>query len=304
MDSTITRITNISKTHLNNIMQIMVFQLNDLNYYGINVSKVKSLEDIQKYNISKNSINNANGSAILHGYIDHQGQILPLLGLEKWLGFEKDSDEHNVIIISEFNKRVVALPVFNILKIYNVSISELQTDHIDKDKITYTTILDINDEKNVCYILDVEELISRIFDAKDKLNSAKQIMTLSDKIVLIAEDSNIARKIIDEIMSKSDVEYKMFEDGEKIIEYMKKLQDDDIKKIGLVITDIEMPHMDGYQVINFIKTTAKLKHIPVIVNTSMSNTGVVNKTKTLGANGFIAKLDPDLFLKFIYDNMN
>jgi two-component system chemotaxis response regulator CheV len=285
-------------------MQIMVFQLNDLNYYGINVSKVKSLEDILKYNISKNSINNATGSGILHGYIDHQGQILPLLGLEKWLGFESENDKHNVIIISEFNKKVVALPVFNILKIYNVSISDLQTDHIDKDKITYTTILDINDEKNVCYILDVEELISKIFDATEKLSSAKRIMTLSDKLVLIAEDSNISRKIIEEIMSKSDVGYKMFEDGEKIIEYMKKLSDDEIANIGVVITDIEMPHMDGYQVINFMKTSQKLKHIPILVNTSMSNTGVVNKTKTLGANGFIAKLDPDLFLKFIYDNIS
>jgi len=297
--TTTNKIYNMTKTHLNNIMQIMVFQLNDKNFYGINVSKIKSIEDYRRFKLVKNNINSDECRGIFEGYIRYQGNIIPFLNTEKWLNIYEEDNSYKVTIIAEFNKRIISFPIFDIFNIYNVPIESLQTSGINKEVITYSTLLKINGEEETCLILDVEELLVEVFGIDESVTGAHDLETTTSKKLLVAEDSKSARFIIDEIMKHTTIDYEMFEDGEKIITHLKSLDEDDVNEIGLIITDLEMPKVDGYQVIAYVNKTDNLKHIPVIVNSSMSNLGVKQKTEDLGATGFVGKTDPEEFLNNI-----
>lgn len=297
MSEVIQKIESTAKTHLNNIMQIAVFSLNDNNYYGINVSKIRSFEDYNRYVITKNNTINCD---ILEGYIQYQKTIIPVLNLEKWLGIYKDSNEYKIHLVCEYNKTTVAFPILFVHNIFNVQIEKLQRPEIYFDAVTYNTNLVIDGVETTCMVLDVEKLLFDVFG--ENVNLGVQFNSFEKK-VLIAEDSNTAQKIIQEILSNGTVRYQIFNDGEKLIEFLNSLDDKELSDIGLVITDIEMPRKDGYQVIKFIKEHKRFEHIPVVVNSSMSNVGVELKTKMFGAVGFITKTDPENFINQIEKNI-
>jgi chemotaxis signal transduction protein len=112
--NTISRVSNMTKSHMNNVMQIMLFQLNDKEYYGINVSKIKSIEDFKRYKVSKNEIKNGETSSILEGYINYHKQIIPFLNIEKWLGMYKEENSYMETVVCEYNRKIIAFPIFDI----------------------------------------------------------------------------------------------------------------------------------------------------------------------------------------------
>lgn len=293
----------LTDAHLNNTMQIMVFQLNDKTYYGINISKIKSIEDYRKYKLVKNSINNDGNREIIEGFIQYQGEIIPFLNIEKWLGMYREEHKYVVTIVAEFNRKTISFPIYEIENIYNISIENLQTSSVNKSFVTYSTIISVNGEDVTCLILDVEQLLVDTFGVDDELERDRGANFGLDREILFAEDSKSARFIIEEIMKKTDLKYKIFVDGEEIVRYLFELSDKDLDRVGIVVTDLEMPKLDGYQVISTIKSSDRLKYIPIIVNSSMSNSGVKRKVDSLGAVGFIAKTDADELLAQIDKNI-
>ena len=299
MSETIKKMESTAKTHLNNIMQIVVFNLNDGNHYGINVSKVRSFEDFKRYRVIKN---NTVKSPILTGYIQYHEKVVPVLDIEMWLDIHKAEGEYKEFMICEFNQQMVAFPIAGIQNIYNVPIGDLQKPEQMVDVVTYNSIINIEGEEIICLVLDVEKILFDAFGETYELGDEVQHIE-TKKVVLVAEDSHTAQAIIDEILKTTDVSYKIFNDGEEIINYINGLDEAGIGSIGMVFTDLEMPRRDGYQVIRHIKENPKTQHIPIVVNTSMSNKGVDVKTKGLGVSAFVAKTDPEKFLAAMRENM-
>jgi len=153
--------------------------------------------------------------------------------------------------------------------------------------------------EELCVILDVETLLFEISgdtEVEEKIDLIEK--KEYGKEILIAEDSKMAIKILERIMAKINVKYKIFTDGDKLINFLETKDEEYIKKIGLIITDIEMPVKDGFQVLKYVKSS-KWKNVPVIVNSSMSNDGVAMKTEHLGADGFIEKTEPETINKLV-----
>ena len=110
----------------------------------------------------------------------------------------------------------------------------------------------------------------------------------SKKLLLVAEDSRIVLEKLDEFFKKIDVRYELYENGELLIN---RLQSLDPAEIGLIVTDIEMPIKNGYQVIKYIKESPEFSELPVISLTSMTNQGVLDKVVQLGAIDLVNKAD-------------
>lgn len=291
MSTTIKNAEATSKTHLHNIMQIAVFGLNDKNLYGINISKIRSIEDYKKFTIIKN---NTIKSEYLEGYIEYQSKVVPIISIEKWLGIYTKDNIYYEYLVCDFNRTRVAFPISGIRNIFNVQVSDLQKSDAMFDAITYDVVVEVDGGKKIVLVLDVEKLLFDTFGASYEIPTDQ---VTKNKKLLIAEDSRTAQEIIKDILKTSAIEYEIFNDGLELISYLENLED--ISSIGLVITDLEMPRKDGYQVIKAIKENARLKEIPVVVNTSMSDQGVTSKTIALGASGFVAKTDPVMFLDAI-----
>jgi two-component system chemotaxis response regulator CheV len=290
----IKKMEDTSKTHLHNIMQLAVFQLNDKNFYGINISKIRSIEDFKKYEvINNNTVNNK----LLEGYIRYQNDVVPVISLEKWLDIWTPQNIYYEYLVCDYNKGRVAFSISGIKNIFNVPIESLQKPKRMADTLVYETIVEIDKEKTIVLVLDVEKLLFDTYGASYKLPEHGE--QISSKRLLIAEDSRTAQVIIQDILGASSLDYQIFNDGQELIDYIAQLDDSKIDEIGMVITDLEMPRKDGYQVIKFFRENARLKIIPVAVNTSMSDQGVNEKVISMGAAGFIAKTDPIVFMSII-----
>ncbi len=111
------------------------------------------------------------------------------------------------------------------------------------------------------------------------------------KMVLVAEDSTTAQKMLDKTLSKIAVEYKIFVNGGLLLDYMESLGEN-IKNIGLVITDLEMPEVSGFEVIKKLRNSDKYGHIAIAVNSSMSGSSNRDMAADLGADAFISKTNP------------
>lgn len=293
MSTMIKKAEATSKTHLNNIMQIAIFSLNDGRYYGINVSKIKSFEDFNKFKSIKNDTIK---SVFLDGYIQYHNQVVPIINIEKWLEIYSSESVFHEYMVCEYNKHMVAFPISGINNIFNIPIEDLQKpDAMFEDVITYNAVVEIEGKETICMVLDVERLILEAFGT-DEIIKGEEGTLQSDKEVLIAEDSKAARAIIESIMAETKLNYTIFNDGKEIIDYLDGLDAAGLEGVGIVITDLEMPRRDGYQVLRHINETRELADIPVVVNTSMSNEGVQKKVMELGAKSFIPKTDPENFL--------
>ncbi len=297
MSQTLSKAESTSKSHLHNVMQIAVFLLNDKNHYGINVSKIRSFEDFNRYKIIKSSSINSN---IMEGYIQYQDKIIPVLNLEKWMDIFVKGNEYAIYLICEFNKMMLAFPISVVDNIYNVAIGDLQRPDAYTGVITYNTVIKIGGKDTTCMVLDVERLIDETFG--EDLGDIGENMG-KEKLILVAEDSGVARSILREILESSSLRVNFYNDGMELRDYLSGLDAEGIEDIGLIITDLEMPRLDGYQVIKYVKENKSLAGIPVIVNSSMSNSGVDVKVKSLGASGFVAKTSPEELLRQIKDYM-
>jgi two-component system chemotaxis response regulator CheV len=118
----------------------------------------------------------------------------------------------------------------------------------------------------------------------------------TNKIILAAEDSAVAREVLTKFFKKLKANYEIYNDGELL---MARLEELSPSEIGLVVTDIEMPHKDGYQVASFMKSSSLYSSIPIIVNSSMTTEAVTGKMKNIGVDEFVGKTDINSLYKAV-----
>ena len=122
-----------------------------------------------------------------------------------------------------------------------------------------------------------------------EMNKIKAIVT--DREVLLADDSPSVIKTMQNILNKLGVNYKSFVNGQKLLDYV-FAEGTDISRIGIIITDLEMPEASGFEVIKQIKANPLTSKIPVVVNSSMSGSSNEDMARSLNANEFISKSNP------------
>ncbi len=316
---------DMTMSHKKNMMQIAAFQTMTDAIYGINIAKIKEFAMIKDADITKGLSDNPNimGMAVLRGH------PFPLVNMLKWLGNTDPANEkiehYNILVLTEFNQSLVAFPVSKILTIASKSSEDLERTDTTDNKITYITRINTNktrskrkrrkhrkrgkvetqekvaitrneeesDEK-ICFVLDVEKMLDEVFPevSGHKLHDFEALgkgKIKSKQTLAILEDSPVAVKILEKTFEHSGLDIIYFNNGfEFKAWYIKNPMK--VKDLGCVITDVEMPMMDGYKVVEYIRS--KDKKLPIIVNTSMSNIGVIKKLEDMGADLFIPKTEP------------
>ncbi len=331
---------DMTMSHKKNMMQIAAFQTMTDAIYGINIAKIKEFAMMKDASITRGMSDNPHimGMAVLRGH------PFPLVNMLKWLGNtdpeNEKIDNYNILVLTEFNQSLIAFPVSKIITIASKSSEDLERTDTTDNKITYITRINTNktrskrrrrrkkhkrtpleeskkvaltkneeesDEK-ICFVLDVEKMLDEVFPevSGHKLHDFKALgigRINSKKTLAILEDSPVAVKILEKTFERSGLNISYFSNGfEFKAWYLKNPMKS--KELGCIITDVEMPMMDGYKVVEFLRS--KDKKVPIIVNTSMSNIGVVKKLEDMGANLFVPKTEPtkiyDAVTKFMEAN--
>ncbi len=278
--------------------------------YGINVSKVK---EIIKY---PNVIKAPMQDSLLEGMYNLRGDVIPIVSLAKWLNIKEPKNLHNKkVIITLFNNITIGFTVHDAKRIRRVSWRFIKhPSEVLNNKYGNKIVGTINlDDDKVMLILDFEKICEELgvfsdSDMKNMIDKASDAAKEKDNVkIMIVDDSSTARKIIrDAVKPLSEVIIEA-KDGQEAWEMLDKLynkHNQNIKEaLDIIITDVEMPNMDGYRLTKLIKSDSRFKKLPVIMNTSLSGSANMQKAKDAGVDGFCTKFIADDFVKAIIEHI-
>ncbi len=265
--------------------------------YGINVFKVKEVLQCPKLTSMPNL------HPLVKGVAHIRGHTVSVIDLSLAIGGRPTTDiDKCFVVIAEFNRTIQAFLVSSVERIINMHWEAILPPPDGAGKAHYLTAV-TNIDNELVEILDVEKIsLAEIAPVDETMDStigeeiavAEQEKPIVRRI-LIADDSTVARKQVERAITSIGFEVVSVKDGKeaynKLIEMAQEGSIYD--QISLVISDIEMPEMDGYTLTAEIRRNADLKNLYVILHSSLS--GVFNQAmvERVGANTFIAKFNPD-----------
>ena len=286
--NTINKTANLSK---NNSMSLMIFKLVGEHhadfelhpFYAMNIFKIKEVLNASEYRIKMATMN---GARFFSGVISVRGEYISVYDTAQWFGYDKQpATDRSVIVVCEVNHKIIGLLVAYIHGVAERDWKEIQGADQNAQKVVSQTRI----EDELCLIMDVEQMIAEIsgtdLEEEAKVESLGQQY---EKIILFADDQGSIRGYVKAVLENLGIEHQIYHDGSGIIDYLENEQNR--SKVGLVITDLEMPNVSGHTVIRTIKEKMGLK-IPVIVHSSMTVGDSVRQASELGADGFIGKID-------------
>lgn len=273
-----------------NEIEIMEFTIHN-ELYGINVAKVREI----MMSAPVKPMPHANPA--VEGIFKPRDAVLTVVDLPRYLtGAECEKNEKDIFIVTNFNKMFIAFRVHTVVGISRISWSDIQKPDqtiSSGDDGVATGIAQC--DGNLVTILDFEKIVAEI--APETSIKISEIDALGprerdSRPIVIAEDSVLLSRMIRDALRKANyTNLKMFTNGSETWEYLESIKDDsDLdRKVSLIITDIEMPQMDGHRLTKLVKDDPKLKHIPVIIFSSLISDEMRIKGKQLGANEQLAK---------------
>lgn len=277
-----------------NRLELLLFSLGGKQLYGINVFKVKEVLQCPPLNeIPKRN-------PVVRGVAHIRGGTIPIMDLRMATGSPALTDIQNCfVIITEYNRSTQGFLVKGVERIVNMNWSSIHPPPSGAGRNNYLTAV-TEVEGKLVEIIDVEKILAEVSplptDVSEEAILDSQRETTVNKHVLIADDSAIARKQIQKVALSLGMEVTLAKDGREALDYLMSLVGegkDPYKELLLVISDIEMPEMDGYTFTAEVRANPKLKDMHIILHTSLS--GVFNEAmvKKVGANDFLAKFHPD-----------
>lgn len=279
-----------------NRLELLMFRLRGRQMYGINVFKVKEVLQCPKLSSIPNS------RSVVRGVAHTRGETIPIIDLSMSIGLPGIPQEelaNSFVIITEYNRKTQGFLVTGVDRIMNMNWEDILPPPKGAGKDVYLTAVTKIDDKLV-EIIDVEKILSEVSPLKEDVTEAVLSKTAgrepANLPVLVVDDSAVARRQIERCLTAIGMEVVTKNDGKQALEYLKDITKDGSKSrdhLALVISDVEMPEMDGYTLVTRCKEDPALSDLFIMLHTSLS--GVFNKAmvQKVGANDFMAKFSPD-----------
>ncbi len=273
-----------------NEFEIVEFNIGEVNY-GINVAKVR--EVITRVPVTAMP----SAHPFIDGLFTLRGKTIPLVNLARVLK-KKGSDNPQNIIVTEINNYDIGFLVDNVSRIHRISWKNMESAPDVGNDSLLVGLIKMTDK--IVLLLDFERIITEInseINSKLSPKVGKVDQTIkerrSKKHVVFAEDSNLLRDLVVNTMHESGYEFvRDFNNGKSALDYLESLKaanSNIYDMVDVVITDVEMPQMDGYHLLKVIKDDPDMRDLPVILFSSLINEEMRIKGKNLGAAAQVSK---------------
>lgn len=274
-----------------NELEVILFQLGE-GSYAINVLKTREI--INEMPITKVP----NSPEHVEGIIHLRGEIIPVVNLVSIVRANPDKTGKDKFIIAELNQVKAAFRVHDINRINRISWEQIEKpDELTVGNQPYATGIIKLDDGNLSVFLDIEKILSEINPAlAGNIDIVKELgpRQRSEKNIIVAEDSGVLRALLKDTLEEAG--YKnltFFQNGKEAWDYLQSLAEDDSRKledqVHLLLTDIEMPQMDGHHLTYLVRNHPKLKDIPVVIFSSLITSDLYHKGESVGANAQVSK---------------
>ena len=280
-------------------LEVLEFVING-NHYGINVEKVREILTYQEITPVPNS------HPCIEGIFMPRGEIITVIDLFMALGFSNDYKKNNFLIVTNFNNLNIAFDVQTVLGIHRVSWKEVVKPDatVSGPGVGIATGI-IKNRENLLIILDFERIVEGICpETSLKMSQVEGLESRerNEIPILIAEDSMMLCRLIKDALNKAGyTKLTIKNNGQEAWDYLCELKRKNGVEYGAkcVITDIEMPQMDGHRLLKLIRDTEGLKHIPVVVFSSLINEDMKRKGELLGASAQMTKPEIGKLVKIL-----
>jgi two-component system chemotaxis response regulator CheV len=282
--------TNILLENGTNELEVLEFKIGN-NHYGINVAKVREIIGYQKVTPVPNSHPN------IEGIFMPRDTMITVINLAKHLNINAPLNEKSdMMIVTNFNKLNIAFHVQAVVGIHRVSWADIirpDSTLNTADSSVATGIIKV--DKKLIIILDFEKIVTDISPETGLKVSEIESLGVRDRNttpILIAEDSPLLEKLIMDSLKKAGYTNIIpTTNGQEAWDKLTEYKEAGVvnEKVKCIITDIEMPLMDGHRLTKLVKTDEKLNHIPLIIFSSLVNDEMRRKGENLGANAQLSK---------------
>lgn len=277
-----------------NRLELLLFRLDGPQLYGINVFKVREVLQCPKLTLIPKS------HPVVCGVASIRGATIPILDLAMATGAGALKDQSNpFVIITEYNTKTQGFLVRSVERIVNMNWEDIHPPPKGTGHDHYLTAVTRMDEQLV-EIIDVEKVLAEVSPSSETISQGVVDVETQSKAlslrVLTVDDSSVARKQVARCLQSVGVEVVSLNDGRQALDYLRKLVDEGknpSEEFLMMISDIEMPEMDGYTLTAEIRNDPRMRNLHIILHTSLS--GVFNQAmvKKVGADDFLAKFRPD-----------
>lgn len=282
--------TNILLESGTNELEVLEFTIAG-NHYGINVAKVREILSMTDITPIPNS------HPCIEGIFMPRDTIITVINLVKALGFSEKSDRRSdMLIITNFNNLNIAFDVEQVLGIHRVSWQDIvkPDSTVNAPGVGIATGI-IKKLESLIIVLDFERIVEEICpETSIKMSQIRQLgeRERNNIPIIFAEDSPMLQKLVTDALTQAGyTNLNIFANGQEAWDKLQQLKKNNGVDYGAkcIITDIEMPQMDGHRLIRLVRSDEALKHIPIVVFSSLINEDMKRKGERLGADAQISK---------------
>ena len=291
-----------------NRLELLLFRLNGRQRFGINVFKVREVLQCPPLTAMPKL------NTLVRGVAHIRGQTISVIDLSMATGGKRIEDLSSAfIVIAEYNRSVQGFLVGAVERIINTNWDAIMPPPQGTGRASYLTAV-TEVENELIEILDVEKILNEISplntDVSEDIAANLSTEGNEDKIIFIADDSAVARNQVKKALTTLGLEIEMAKNGLEALNRLKEIAaetGDVTDKVGVIVSDIEMPEMDGYQATKHIREqlNGPKASIPIIAITAHALAGESDKCIAIGMNDYISKpFDREVLFEKLIKHLN
>ena len=288
-----------------NRLEILLFQLAGPQLFALNVFKIREVLTLPA--LTQMPQRHPNVVGVIH----LRGQTIPVIDLSGAIGLQTQAvDANSTIIVTEYNLSVQAFLVRAVDRIMNLNWDAVQPPPRGAGRAHYLTAITRLDNMRLVEIIDVEKVLAEIVPFNTRVSDAlledPLLQRARGREVLVVDDSPTGVNQVRDTLAQLDLKLHVATDGLKALRMLQDWADagEDLnERLLMVITDAEMPEMDGYRLTTEIRKDPRLKDLYVVLHTSLSGNFNKAMVEKVGCDGFLSKFQPDQLVEVVRNRL-
>ena len=311
MNDALREVDERSKLAGTNKFELLVFRLGEdrnsstREIFGMNVFKVREALIMPSITPMPGSPKHVLGVANI------RGQIIPVIDLPSVVGCTPSA--RNILLVTEYERSVQGFAVEEVEEIVRLEWDRVVSAEKSAAGTLVTSLARLDDREDtarLALILDVESILRETlpsrFKTGEELTNIPPMKIPPGSVVVYADDSSVARRQIEAVLNRCKLPFVGAKTGKEAWEQLKVMAQEARsaglpigQKVAMLLTDLEMPEMDGFTLTRQLRVDDLLKSVPVVIHSSLSGSANESHAKRVGADGFVAKFVPDELIREI-----
>ncbi len=304
MDTMIDEIDRRTNLAFSNRMEMLSFYLTDSQQYGINVFKIIEVVETPKV-ITR--IPHAHPAIV--GAFKFRGSLVTVIDISFSLGMKRVDWKNGIsyIIVCEYSNTTQGFLVSQPNKLLNIGWDDVKKPGEIVESAGYLIGITFEKDGQAVQILDIEKILGEVIGLDETIS--KELAEKSEEVdtsgmqVMVLDDSKAARGMMKNALDQLGIAHALFQEGHLALEALTNSLKEGEAPFSLILSDIEMPGMDGFTFTRKVKAIPELKNIPLVLHSSMSNKANRSKAISVGADGFVPKFQPDVIAGLVLERL-